>query len=143
MAVDDHDSSRMVQFYLKRSKCNQLEAGSDMIINVSNSPLGPVSAIFTYIAARGSSPGPFFLDSKGKAILKPWFVAQVRSILSAIGIPAHQFASHSFRIEAAITASLAGLQDSTIQALGIDGAVLHSLSISECPKTTSHPSKWL
>ena len=117
VAVDDHDSSRMVQFHLKRSKCDQLGAGSNVVVGVTGSPLCPVSVILTYIAARGSSPGPFFLDSRGKAILKPWFVAQVRSILSTIGIPAHQYAGHSFRIGAATTASLAGIQDSTIQAL--------------------------
>ena len=109
---------RMVQFHLKRSKCDQFGAGSDGAVGVTGSPLCPVSAILAYIAARGSAPGPFFLDSKGKAAFKPWFVAQIRSIVSAIAILSHQYAGHSFPIGAATTASLAGIQDSTIQALG-------------------------
>ena len=118
VAVDNHDYPRMVQFHLKRSKCDQFGAGSDVVVGVTGSPLCPVSAILAYITTRGSAPGPFFLDSRGKAALKPGFVAQIRSILSAIGIPSHQYAGHSFRIGAATTASLAGIQDSTIQALG-------------------------
>ena len=35
-----------------------------------------------------------------------------------IGLPQDQFAGHSFRIRAATTAGLAGVEDSTIQMLG-------------------------
>ena len=44
-------------------------------------------------------------------------VEQIRSILSRIGVPQHHYAGHSFRIGAATTAALAGVEDSTIQAL--------------------------
>ncbi len=50
--------------------------------------------------------------------MKPWFVEQLRGILRSRGLPQHQYAGHSFRIGVATTAALAGVEDSTIQALG-------------------------
>ena len=135
VAVDNHDYPRMVQFHLKRSKCDQFGAGSDMVVGVTGSPLCPVSAILTYIAARSSTPGPFFLDSRGKAALKPWFVAQILSrsasrltntLATVSGLeqqPPHHWQGYRtlpFRPS-------------------VDGAVLHSFSTSECPSTASHP----
>ena len=71
-----------------------------------------------YLMLRGDKKGSFFLDPDGKAVRKPWFVEQLRSILSSIGAPQHQYAGHSFRIGAATIAAMAGVEDSTIQALG-------------------------
>ena len=46
------------------------------------------------------------------------FVDEVRKVLDRAGLPAREFAGHSFRIGAASTAAAAGLEDSTIQTLG-------------------------
>ena len=43
---------------------------------------------------------------------------EVRAALLAAGLPAKEFAGHSFRIGAATTAATVGLDDSTIQTLG-------------------------
>ena len=43
---------------------------------------------------------------------------QIRSILSSLGLPQDDYAGHSFLIGAATTAARAGIEDSTIQALG-------------------------
>ena len=58
------------------------------------------------------------MDAKGKAVSKAWFVGEMRGILQSLGLPQHQYAGHSFRIGAATTAALAGVEDSTIQTLG-------------------------
>ena len=70
------------------------------------------------IRLRGDSKGAFFLDPNGKMVTKSWFVQQIRSVLSSVGAPQHQYAGHSFRIRAATTAAMAGVEDSVIQALG-------------------------
>lgn len=118
VAVDNCTTPQMVQIHLKQAKCDQFGAGSDIVVGVTGTELCPVTAILHYIEARGDRPGPFFLDSSFAPVVKPWFVNQIRSILSNIGIPAHQYAGHSFRIGAATTAAMAGVEDSTIQTLG-------------------------
>ena len=118
VAVDSHKEPRMVQLFLKRSKCDQFGAGAKVVLGLTGEQLCPVSAILKYIESRGSRPGPFFLDTSHHTITKPWFISRVRCILSAIGLPHHLYAGHSFRIGAATTAALAGVEDSMIQSLG-------------------------
>ena len=49
---------------------------------------------------------------------KSKFVEYVRDGLQKAGLPAKDYAGHSFRVGAATTAAVAGLEDSTIQTLG-------------------------
>ena len=50
--------------------------------------------------------------------MKAWLVDQLRATLSAMGLPQHLQAGHSFRIGAATTAAMAGVEDAMIQTLG-------------------------
>ena len=118
VSMDDQAAPRMIQVHLKRSKCDQFGAGSDVVVGVTGTATCPVTAMVRYLEIRGPQAGPFFLDTSGRIVTKPWFVGQVRDILATIGIPAHQYAGHSFRIGAATTAALAGVEDSMIQTLG-------------------------
>jgi hypothetical protein len=118
VAVDSHQNPSMVQIHLKRSKCDQFGAGSDIVVGRTGEDVCPVTAILEYIATRGCRSGPFFILPSGDPVTKPWFVAQIRTILAAIGLPQQQYAGHSFRIGAATTAAIAGIEDSTIQTLG-------------------------
>ena len=97
---------------------DQFGAGAHIILGRTGSPLCPVMAILEYIEIRGSSAGPFFQGTHSQPVLKTWFVEQLRSILAAAGLPQQQYARHSFRIGAATTAALAGVEDSMIQTLG-------------------------
>ena len=118
VSMDNQAAPRMIQVHLKRSKCDQFGAGSDVVVGVTGTATRPVTAMVRYLEIRGSQAGPFFLDTSGRIVTKPWFVGRVRDILATIGIPAHQYAGHSFRIGAATTAALAGVKDSMIQTLG-------------------------
>ena len=108
----------MVKVHLKQSKCDQFGAGVDIIVGRTNGPLCPITAILTYIARRQDQPGPFFLDSNLRPVTKKWFIGKIRALLESLGLPQSQYAGHSFRIGAATTAALAGVEDSTIQILG-------------------------
>ena len=78
----------------------------------------PVAAVLTYAAARGSKPGPFFVTSAARALIKQEFVGEIRKVLLRLGLPDSDYAGHSFLIGAATSAAMAGVEDSTIQLLG-------------------------
>ncbi len=58
------------------------------------------------------------MDEHRRPLTKPVFVREVQQAISRFGLPADQFAGHSFRIGAATAAAQVGLEDSVIQALG-------------------------
>ena len=118
VAVDDPIRPKSIRIHLKRSKCDQFGAGVDIHLGRTTSPLCPVTAVLAYMASRQDTPGPFFRDERGRPLTKATFVQKVRHALSQLGLPAEQFAGHSFRIGAATAAAQAGLEDSVIQALG-------------------------
>ena len=118
VAINNHSCPSMVQIHLRRSKCDQFGAGVDIIVGRTGLVLCPVAAVVDYVRVRGDRAGPFFIRSDGSAVTKPWFISQLRSILTAIGLPQQQYAGHSFRIGTATTAAMAGIEDSTIQTLG-------------------------
>ena len=84
----------------------------------TDADLCPVAAVLHYMVHRGSSDGPFFQFSDGRPLTRERFVAGVRSALQAAGVPPVHYAGHSFRIGAATTAALCGVQDSLIKTLG-------------------------
>ena len=77
----------VVKIHLKKSKCDQFGVGSDIFLGGTNQVLCPVTVVLEYIKKRGSSPGPFFVNAGQRVIAKPWFVGQIRSILTAVGLP--------------------------------------------------------
>ena len=108
----------MLRIHLKQSKTDQVGAGVDVVLGRTHSDLCPVAAVLGYFALRGDRPGPLFIDSAGSPLLKRTFVGDIRKVLTTLGVPQDQYAGHSFRIGAATTAALAGVEDSTIQLLG-------------------------
>ena len=118
VAVDDRSNPTMVQFHLKKLKCDQFGKGADVIVGRTYVSICPVTAILNFIAGRTDRPGTFFLLSSGAPATKGWFTRHIRELLGAMGLPQDQYAGHSFRIGAATTAAMKGVEDSTIQALG-------------------------
>ena len=64
---------------------------------------------------RGDGDGPFFQFGDGWYLTREWFVAAMRSALTAAGIDASLYAGHSFRIGAV---ARRGIQDSLIKTMG-------------------------
>ena len=118
VAVDNQEKPTMVRFHLRRSKTDQFGRGADIVVGRTGRNLCPVTAVLHYISRSGEHSGPFFLTSQKLPLTKPEFVAEVRKVLETLGLPAESYAGHSFRIGAATTAALVGMEDSSIQLLG-------------------------
>ena len=78
----------------------------------------PIRVLQSYLALRGSSPGPLFTDRHGGAILRTDFDKALRRAASFNKISTAHFKGHSFRIGAATAAAEAGVPDSQIRELG-------------------------
>lgn len=115
VSVDDPEQPTVVRIYLRVSKCDQNGRGVAVFLGRVESPVCPVVALLSFMAVRGARPGPFFIKEDGAPGA---FVTFLRGLLTETGLEASLFSGHSFRIGAATTAAMAGLQDSTIQALG-------------------------
>ena len=118
VTVDSQEKPRMVKLHLRKSKCDQFWLGADIILGRTLTPLCPVASVLSYIVVRRTDPGPFFLSTEGRTITKAWFVGKIRGIVAGLGLPQHQYAGHSFRIGAATSAALVGIEDLMIQTLG-------------------------
>ena len=115
VAIDAHSETSMVKIHLKKSKYDQFGKGADILLGHT---VCPVAAILSFIGSRRDTAGCFFIDNEKKPITKSHFVSRVRNALSKAGYAEEQFAGHSFRIGAATSAALVGIEDSMIQALG-------------------------
>ena len=72
----------------------------------------------TYLAHRGSQPGPLLLHANGAPLSRSSLVAKMRHALEASGFDPQKYNGHSFRIGAATTAATKGEEDALIQTLG-------------------------
>ena len=100
--------------------------GVRLAIGKTNNDSCPVTALLSYLARRGNTPGPLFQWDNHTPLSKSKFVEHVHQALLWANIPAHLYTGHSFRIGAATTAALAGIQDSTIQTMGRWKSSTHS-----------------
>ena len=107
-----------MEVVIKRSKCDQFGSGVTLSVGATHSDLCPVAAMLGYLVQRGSGPGPLFKFIDGRPLTRDRFVSAMHTALTKGGIDPSQYAGHSFRVGAATTAALRGLQDSLIKTLG-------------------------
>lgn len=69
--------------------------------------------------SRPQTGGTFFVHEDGSCLLRFQFVAIFRKCLGAVGLDPKQYGSHSFRIVAATEASRWGLDDATVNRIGM------------------------
>ena len=118
IAVDSLSEPSAIQIHLRRSKTDQYGQGVAIYLGRTEGDICPVTALISYLGVRGSSGGPLFTYSDGKALTKQCLVANVREALEALGYDSKVYAGHSFRIGAATTAAERGIEDSVIKLLG-------------------------
>ena len=116
--ADARKSPQYLQVHIKASKTDPFRKGVSIFLGRAGGQLCPVAATLDYMVRRGNGSGPFFQFGDGRALTRERFVSAVRTALTAAGIDATRYAGHSFRIGAATTAALRGIQDSLIKTLG-------------------------
>ena len=102
---------------LKVSKTDQLRKGVDIFLGKTENSLCPVAALLP-TTTRGQRARPLFMFQSGIFLTRENFVKEVRKTLRTAGLDDKLYSGHSFRIGAATTAALAGVEESTIKALG-------------------------
>ena len=100
------------------SKTDQLGRGATIVLPATNQVVCPVQAVKAYLQLRPNFLGSFFRHLSGSPLTRYQFVAVLKSVLQAVGVDSTLYSSHSFRIGAATSASLAGISDEKIAQLG-------------------------
>ena len=116
--VDNANSPSIIPLNIKCSKTDQGRVGCQVVLGKTGDDMCPVAALLNYLVIRGNRPGALFQWQDGTPLSKTRFVEAIRQALTAAHLPAKDYTGHSFRIGAATTAAMAGLEDSTIQTLG-------------------------
>ena len=105
VSVDSRLAPQLLCVHLRRSKTDQFGRGADIYLGRTDDELCPVAAVLAYLAVRGDGAGPLFRRTDGLPLTTSWFISEVRGALA-------------MRFGAATAAAAAGIEDSTIQALG-------------------------
>ena len=134
LSTDNNFNPSVISLKLKHSKTDQGRIGVKVVIGRTGDDICPVTALLAYLARRGPQPGALFICDDGSPLLKSRFVEEVRSALTKAGLPAQDYAGHSFRTGAATTAATVGIQDSAIQILGRWKSSSYQLYIRTAPQ---------
>jgi hypothetical protein len=89
-----------------------------LFIGRTNQSLCPVEAMKSYLIKRGSTAGPLFQYASGRPLTKESLTAETRQLLSLLGFKASDYAGHSYRIGAAMTAASVGLPPWLVKTFG-------------------------
>ena len=118
ISVDSHETPVMVRVVLRQSKTDPFRQGVSIYLGKTQGDLCPVSAILAYIAIRPPVVGPLFVYRDGSFLTRDKLVSALKQALRTAGMDTKGYSGHSFRIGAATTAALKGVEDSVIKMLG-------------------------
>lgn len=78
----------------------------------------PVKALTDFLALRGTSPGPIFLNKLQKLTTRRHYSSTLKKCLSFCGYNSTKYNTHSFRIGRATDLALHGISDQVIKETG-------------------------
>ena len=114
IAVDSHHNPSSIQVSLKQSKTDPFRKGVSIYLGRTQSDLCQVTAVLAYVAICPSVGGPLFVFKDGGYLTREKLVSHLRRALGSAGIGTQGCSGHSFRIGAATTAALVGVEDSVV-----------------------------
>ena len=104
MAIDSHTDPSTVRLRIKQSKTDPFRQGVEVFLGRTDTAICPVRALVHYIGIRTAAHGPLFVLQLGIPLT---LMTQLQAALRKAF-----FNGHSFRIGAATTAAMQGLEDS-------------------------------
>ena len=108
VTVDVPALPQVIRLNIKASKTDPFRQGVSVYLGRTGNTLCPLVAMLSYLAARGTEPGPLFRLKDGRPLTKAAFVTGVRQALLQAGVDAKNYSGHSFRIGAAMHHSSSG-----------------------------------
>ncbi len=118
ISFDDATRPTVLHVTLKQSKTDPFRKGVTLTLGRTNHSLCPVAAMAGYLVLHESRGGPLFQFEDGRFLTRQRMVRQVQGALQEAGMDASSYNGHSFRIGAATTAALKGMEDAMIKTLG-------------------------
>ncbi len=116
--LEDARIPNWIRVRIKESKTDRSRAGAFATLHKTGLDICPVMVVLVFMGERAAGPGPFFKDEKGVSLTRREFVAEVKKVLTAKGIPSAGISGHSFRIGSATAAALSGATDEEVKVLG-------------------------
>ena len=83
--IDCHSHPIYMQVILKAFKTDPFRLGTSLFIGATDSHLCPVTAVISFMVARGNAPGPLFTWKNGHYLTRDRFVTEIRKVLSVGG----------------------------------------------------------
>ena len=77
VTLDSREAPTLAQVTIKASKTDPFRKDVAIYLGRTKNELCPVTAVATYLAARGGTPGPFFRFRNGRPMTRESFVATV------------------------------------------------------------------
>ncbi|XP_066437473.1 uncharacterized protein [Eleutherodactylus coqui] len=102
---------------VSRSKTDIYGRGEWLSIGSLGARWCPVDTVRRYLASRVTS-GQFLVHASGLPLTRFQFSSVLRASLREVGLEASEFGTHSFRIGAATTAELGGMNEVEVKRLG-------------------------
>ena len=118
IALDNPRTPTMVRITIKQSKTDSFRKGINLFLGKTSTELCTVTALLNYRVVRGKRKGPLFIFEDGRFLTRQRLVEKVMEALAKAKIDQASYCSHSFKIDAAMTAASRGLEDSVIKTLG-------------------------
>ena len=118
IAVDNPEAPTVIRVTIKQSKTDHFCKGVNLFLGKTSTDLCPVEVMLNYLMRRGPKAGPLFWFADHHYLTRQRLVGAVRDALRRAGVDQSKYNGHSFRIGAATTAAVNGLEYSIIKTLG-------------------------
>ena len=93
ISLDNRGKPCLIAVFIKRSKTNPFRKGVTLYLGATNHPVCPVTSVLSYLALRGSHPGPLFLTKEGQGLTHQSFSTLLDVVLAELKLQPHDYST--------------------------------------------------